>query len=126
MRTDLDLIKVECNGLQFPIKGGNGTFVIPSIVLYVGYIDTFKSACKSITKQIKRIMGKNKEIYGVLSLDDYNTLLNRTFGKRLDTNVYQYDLDNRTKEKLLNDFTKNLCKECFVVYSADYLTKDDE
>ena len=126
MRTDLDLIKVECSKLQFPIKGGNGTFVIPSIVLYVGYIDTFRSACKSITKQIKRIMGKNKEIYGVLSLDDYNALLSRTFGKRLDTNVYQYDLDNRTKEKLLNDFTKNLCKECFVVYSADHLTKDKE
>lgn len=121
-----DFIKVECSGIQFPIKGGNGTFVISPIRVYLGYRDTFESVCKSITEQIKHIMGKSKEIYGVLSLDDYNVLLHRTFGKHLDTNVYQFDMNNRIKEKLLRDFTKNLCKECFVVYNADYLTKDKE
>lgn len=118
MRTDV--IKVECAGMQFPIKGGNGTFVILPISLYVEDMDTFKSACKSITEQIQHVMGNNKEIYGVLLLDEYNALLRRTFGKYLNTNVYQYDMDNRIKKRLLEDFTKNLCKECFVVYSADY------
>lgn len=121
-----DVIKVECTELQFPIKGGNRTFVISPISLYVEDRDTFKSACRSITEQIQRIMGESKEIYGVLSLDDYNVLLRRTFGKHLDTNVYQFDMDNRIKEKLLMDFTKNLCKECFVVYNTDHLTKDKE
>lgn len=121
-----DVIKVECTELQFPIKGGNRTFVISPISLYVEDRDTFKSACKFITEQIKRIMGKSKEIYGVLSLDDYNALLHKTFGNHLDTNVYQFDMDNRTKEKLLRDFAKNLCKECFVVYNADHLTKDKD
>ena len=124
MRTDV--IKVECAELQFPIKGGNRTFIISPISLYVEDRDTFKSACNSITERIQYIMGKSKEIYGVLLLDEYNVLLRRTFGKHLDRNVYQYYLDNRTKEKLLRDFAKNLCKECFVVYNADYLTKDDE
>lgn len=119
MRTDV--IKVECTGMQFPIKGGNGTFVIIPISLYVEDMDTFKSACKSITEQIQHIMGNSKEIYGVLLLDEYNALLRRTFGNYLNTNVYQYDMDNRIKKRILEDFTKNLCKECFVVYSADYL-----
>lgn len=118
MRTDV--IKVECTGMQFPIKGGNGTFVILPISLYVEDMDTFKSACKSITEQIQHIMGNNKEIYGVLLLNEYNALLRRTFGNHLNTNVYQYDMDNRIKKRLLEDFTKNLCKECFVVYNADY------
>lgn len=126
MKTDLDLIKVECAELQFPIKGGNRTFVISPISFYVEDRDTFKSACKSITEQIQHNMGKSKEIYGVFSLDNYNVLLHRTFGKYLDANVYQFDMDNRIKEKLLKDFIKNLCKECFVVYNADHLTKDKE
>lgn len=121
-----DVIKVECTELQFPIKGGNRAIVISPISLYVEDRDTFKSACKSITEQIQRIMGEIKEIYGVLLLDEYNVLLRRTFGKYLDANVYQFDMDNRIKEKLLRNFTKNLCKECFVVYNADHLTKDKE
>lgn len=110
MRTDV--IKVECAGMQFPIKGGNGTFVILPISLYVEDMDTFKSACKSITEQIQHIMGNNKEIYGVLLLDEYNALLRRTFGKYLNANVYQYDMDNRIKKyclkTLLRIFVKNV------------------